>query len=183
MKLGRTPTGTFVNFTRLCLTLMAIIAFVCSFIFVGLLIFSKAETIPMWRVYVAVGLFIGGVILIMASAAFSIPSHPWLLPNLIHTAMDKDKGIPEIESFLKTYKAQVGLAGFFNRLGFSGLSLGTVVSAFAILILGMIAIEIGIITKDKFSIFSDLAKLLFGAFVGSFAPAALPKNKGGKNNG
>ena len=168
-KLGTTRTGAIINITRMCLILLAVVFFAFAITFVVRVGYNKEATVDPFPLYLAVGLFVGGVVLIILAALFKLQSQPFLLSDVLYTQMKKAVPMREIESFLKTYKAQIGVAGFFNRLGFSGLSLGTIASAFLVLIVGMIAVRLDILIGDQFSIFSDLAKLLFGAFIGSFA--------------
>jgi len=94
--------------------------------------------------------------------------------------MEVGKPSAEIESIIKTLEAHSGAAGFFNRIGFSGLSLGTIASAFLILLLGLISVKFDIISSSQFDAFVDLAKLLFGAFMGSFASRPQTPAKQGK---
>ena len=168
-KSGRTRTGTIINIARLCLLFLAVVCFALAIVTMGKVGFSAKPTVDLPRVYVAVGMFAGGITLLILSAWFKIQSQPFLLPNILYQQMEQNAPIADVESFLKTYKAQIGLAGFFNRLGFSGLSLGTIASAFLVLIVGMLAVQLSVVARDQFSIFADLAKLLFGAFIGSFA--------------
>ena len=89
--------------------------------------------------------------------------------------MEQGTQMDKLESFLRTYKAQIGVAGFFNRLGFSGVSLGTITSAFLLLVIGFFAKKMTVV--EDYSVFTDLAKLLFGAFIGSFAGDRIRKPK------
>ena len=168
-KLGYSRTGVIINITRLCLLLLAAACLALAIVLIARVGFSGEATVNLLRIYTAAGLFIGGIALIILAAWFKIQSQPFLLPNILYKQMEDNAPIADVESFLKTYKAQIGVAGFFNRLGFSGLSLGTIASAFLLLIIGMLAVRLSVVTKEQFSIFADLAKLLFGAFIGSFA--------------
>lgn len=168
-KLGKSPTGAFINVTRVCLLFLAVACLTLGIVLVVRVAFSTTATVDLPHLYLAIGVFGGGIVLVLLSAWFKIQSQPFLLPDILYKQMDGKGTIAEAESFLKTYKAQLGVAGFFNRLGFSGLSLGTIASAFLVLVVGMLAVQLTIVPKEEFSVFADLAKLLFGAFVGSFA--------------
>jgi hypothetical protein len=166
---GANRTGVIVNITRLILLLFSAIWLTMAVITSARLAFYESQTINLFHVYLAIGFFVSSVVLLALVALFKIESQPFLLSNIIYEQMEKNVALRDVESFLKTYKAQLGVAGFFNRLGFSGLSLGTIAAAFALLLIGMFAVRLNIVTPDQYPIFSDLAKLLFGAFIGSFA--------------
>jgi hypothetical protein len=168
-KLGSTRTGAIINITRLCILLLAVACLALAIVLIARVGFSKETTVNLFRIYTAAGLFVGGIVLVIITAWFKIQSQPFLLSNILYQQMEQNAPIADVESFLKTYKAQIGVAGFFNRLGFSGLSLGTIASAFLVLIIGMLAVQLAVVPKEQFSIFADIAKLLFGAFIGSFA--------------
>ena len=179
--IGKSPTGAVINITRICLLILAVIFFSFTLILVGKIVSSDlAGQINKNFVYLAVGLFCAGIVLIFSAAVFKIQSQPFLLSDVLYTKMEKGSSMDKVESFLKTYKAQIGIAGFFNRLGFSGISLGTITSAFLLLIIGFFAVKMDIVGTEGYSVFSDLAKLLFGAFIGSFASERIrkPKEKG-----
>ncbi len=170
MNFGSSPTGTIVNLARVSIVSLGLFAIGVSIIGAVWLLFTSGTAMPpQWQIYACIGLFIGGVILVALSASYKIQSHPWLLPNVVYDAVGKGKSVTEVESIVRALEAHVGTAGFFNRIGFSGLSLGTIASAFILLLLGLFALQFQILEKQDFAVFADLSKLLFGAFVGSFA--------------
>ena len=110
-----------------------------------------------------------GVVVIGVLKAFSISSNPFLISDVLSKAYEKNYKTEDVEIIIKTLEAHTGSAAFFNRIGFSGLSLGTIASAFLLLAFGLVGLSNGWILHSDFETFMDLAKLLFGAFVGSFA--------------
>ena len=179
--LGETYTGAVINITRICLVILAIIFFSFSLTLVPKIVASDLGGQNYNNfVYLAIGLFCAGILLIFSAAGFKIQSQPFLLRDVLSQKMEQGAEMDKLESFLKTYKAQIGIAGFFNRLGFSGVSLGTITSAFFLLIIGIIAVKMKVVGTGGYSVFSDLAKMLFGAFIGSFASERIrkPKEKG-----
>ena len=169
MKLGNSPTGSIVNLVRLILGVAALIAIVFSIILVGVLAFGNTSELSIVKLYIALGLFIAGLILLYSAAQFKIQSQPFLLSYLLEKSMEEKVSTTELESLLKTFQAHMGPGGFFNQIGFSGLALGTIASAFAVLIIGLVSLQLNLIPQAQFSVFADLSKLLFGAFIGSFA--------------
>jgi hypothetical protein len=173
--MGKTYGGAVVNITRIFLLILAIVFFSFSLILVGKMISSNLTGEINKQLYLALGLFFAGMLLVFSVAGFKIQSQPFLLPNVLYQQMEQGTEMAKLESFLRTYKAQIGVAGFFNRLGFSGVSLGTITSAFLLVVIGFFATKMGVV--EDYSVFSDLAKLLFGAFIGSFAGDRMRKPK------
>ena len=123
-----------------------------------------------WALWTTLALFLAGVVLVTLSATYKIKSSPFLIEWALQEAQKRNASAADIEKLVKALEAHAGIAGVFNRLEFSGASLGTVASALIVMLIGLVAVRMQV-TAD-YSIFADIAKLLFGAFVGSYAGRA-----------
>ncbi|MBC7702669.1 MAG: hypothetical protein H7274_01825 [Rhodoferax sp.] len=182
MKLGETLTGAIVNGSRL---LLAFLGALCILLALSSAIYvlsgGPSALAGNERWYIPIGAFVAGVVIFRAVKSFSINSNTFLIPDVLREAQKKDYAIDDIDRIVRTLEAHTGSAAFFNRIGFTGLSLGTIAAAFLVLTFGYLGLWTAWIEIKQFDAFMDLAKLLFGAFVGSFAnklvvaPEAKPK--------
>jgi hypothetical protein len=164
--LGETPTGRIVNLVRLFLGALGLVTIAVAISTAASVLRMTAPTVP-WQLWGAVGLFFGGMVLVMLSASYKIRSNPFLLEFVLDEAHKSNASPDDIAKLIKTLEAHAGVAGVFNRLDFTGASLGTVVAAILVLVLGLIAVRLQVVAD--YNVFPDIAKLLFGAFVGSYA--------------
>jgi hypothetical protein len=170
--LGETPTGRLINTVRLGTSVLGLTSVLCAVIATSFALFGVVSTAAPLFYEGCLALFGGGVVLILLSSIYRVKSNPFLVASAVELAVKKDVPIDQVSQLVRSLEAHSGLAGLFNRLGFSGVSLGAVASAVLVLLLGMVAVGFAILPQSDFAIFADLAKLLFGAFVGSFASSA-----------
>jgi hypothetical protein len=182
MKLGETPTGAIVNGSRLLLAFLGALCILLALSSAVYVLIGSSPTLPggeKW--YVPIGAFVAGVAIFRVVKSFSINSNTFLIPDVLREAQKKNYPVDDIDRIVRTLEAHTGSAAFFNRIGFTGLSLGTIAAAFLVLAFGYVGLWNKLIEIKQFDAFMDLAKLLFGAFVGSFAnklivpPEAKPK--------
>jgi len=168
--LGETPTGRIVNAVRMATALLGLAAIALSIAAAGFSVLRDSGPQMPWALWAALALFVAGVLLVGLSATYKIKSSPFLIDWALQEAQKRNASAADIEKLVKALEAHAGIAGVFNRLEFSGASLGTVASALIVMLIGLAAVRLQI-TAD-YSIFADIAKLLFGAFVGSYAGRA-----------
>lgn len=167
--LGDSPTGRLVNLIRLCVGFLGLTAVAVAIALASVLLFRDMTPEVPWRLWVALGLFAGGVALLILSATYKINSNPFLVEQALEKAYERKDSIADIERLVVVLEAHAGTAGIFNRLDFTGASLGAVASAILVLLMGVAAVWMKALPKEDFSFFADIAKVLFGAFVGSYA--------------
>src|SRR5262245_26977091 len=168
--LGETPTGRIVNAVRMATALLGLAAIALSIASAGFSVLRDPGHQVPWALWASLALFAAGIVLVTLSATYKIKSSPFLIEWALQEAQKRNASAADIEKLVKALEAHAGIAGVFNRLEFSGASLGTVASALIVMLIGLIAVHLRI-TSD-YNIFADIAKLLFGAFVGSYAGRA-----------
>jgi hypothetical protein len=167
--LGEDATGKLVTVVRLCVALLGLSAVTLSITITGqVLLRGNQGPQTAWLLWAASGLFVAGLILLMLSAYYKIKSNPFLIESVLREA-GKHQGTStdDVIKLVTVLEAHSGPAAFFNRLNFTGASLAMVVAAIFVMLLGLVAVAHDWV--QDYSVFGDLAKLLFGAFVGSFA--------------
>jgi hypothetical protein len=164
---GETATAGIVNIVRVAVAFLGLIAIALAIAVSGLAMLREHGPEMPWTVWAAVGLFAAGIIMLTLSAFYKIMSNPFLIEFALEAAQKNKASTTDIEKLVKVLEAHAGIAGVFNRLEFTGASLGTVVAAILVLIIGLIAVHLGIIAE--YATFADIAKLLFGAIIGSYA--------------
>ena len=175
-KPARPWTGAVVNATR---AVLGVIGLACSALAIGmtlhllLLPTPLAMDDPRWyfppaALAAAFGFF-------LMAKHFSINSVPFLIPDTLRWAHESGKyDAAQIESMIRTLEAHTGRAAFFTRIGFNGVALGTITSALLVLGTAVAANNYKWTDPKETAAILDLAKLLFGAFIGSFATRASP---------
>src|SRR5580658_5562807 len=171
MCFGADPTGQLVTVVRLCVAALGLIAIVISMAVTGwVLLRAIPGPETAWRLWGCLGLFVAGMILLMSSAYYKIRSNPYLMESVLdELRKHQDASADDVVKIVTAFEVYSGPAAFFTRLNFSGASLATVVAAIFVMMLGLVAVADAWLPKADYTVFSDIAKLLFGAFVGSFA--------------
>jgi hypothetical protein len=170
-KSPRDWTGAVVNVTRAGLS---VIGLGFSVLAIGatlhLLLLPKPLGVDDPRWFVPLAALVAAFGFFVVAKHFSISSVPFLIPDTLRWAHESGKySAAEIESMIRTLEAHTGRAAFFTRIGFNGVALGTITSALLVLTIAVAANHYKWIEPKETAAILDLAKLLFGAFIGSFA--------------
>jgi hypothetical protein len=173
--LGEDATGRLVTVVRLCVALLGLSAITLAISVTGMALFrgnqGSQTALLLWG---ALGLFVAGMTLLMLSAYYKVKSNPFLIDAVLREASKRPgTSTDDIVKLITVLEAHSGPAAFFNRLNFTGASLAMVSAAVFVMLLGLLAVARHWV--EDYAIFGDVAKLLFGAFVGSFAGRSTPR--------
>jgi hypothetical protein len=141
--------------------LVAISAFlVLSAMFLVSALLAKDMVSMYWRVGLGVCCFVFAVILFAMS-----PSNQGRMIREFLPLLNKPIQAKEIEKLQLT----VGSAGFFNRIGLTGIPLAVALLACVLYALVFVATRLGGEYQKAAEPFMDLAKLTTGAFIGALS--------------